>query len=104
MKRPPDSDRAVDCAAEVFVAALSADPDEAGELAAASGDRLFDILRMVGGVVVVDGEEHVKRSVLAEVREDVLTRVRTRLASEPSTVGLLEEAIAVLEGRFPIRH
>jgi hypothetical protein len=92
-------ERAADLAADAFVEAILAGSSErAGELMPISGELMYEAIRLAGGVVVLDGEEHVKRKVRDQVWNDISDRAQAKLKTRDFKLAaeLVRESLQVL--------
>jgi hypothetical protein len=92
-------ERAIEVAADAFVEALLAGSDEhAGELMSISSELMYQCIRLAGGIVVLDGQERVKRTVQEQVWGDISTRAQAKLKARDLRLAaeLVRESLQVL--------
>jgi hypothetical protein len=88
-------ERAIEVATDAFVEAILAG---SSELMPLSGELMYEAIRLAGGVVLLDGEERVKRKVRDQVWNDISDRAQAKLEAHDLKLAaeLVRESLQVL--------
>jgi hypothetical protein len=95
-KKPREKyEQAIEVAADAFVEALLGSDSELMPL---SGELMYQCIRLAGGVVVLDGQERVKRTVQEQVWGDISDRAQSKLKARDLKLAaeLVRESLQVL--------